>query len=42
MKQIWFCPLCEINLVNTIDHFIPQTDYPLFAKKLDTFMRIVQ
>lgn len=26
-----FCPLCEINLVNTIDHFIPQTDYPLFA-----------
>lgn len=26
-----FCPLCEINLANTIDHFIPQTDYPLFA-----------
>ena len=26
-----FCPLCEINLVNTIDHFIPQTGYPLFA-----------
>lgn len=26
-----FCPLCEINLVNTMDHFIPQTGYPLFA-----------
>lgn len=26
-----FCPLCEINLVNTMDHFIPQNDYPLFA-----------
>ena len=26
-----FCPLCEINLANTMDHFIPQTDYPLFA-----------
>lgn len=26
-----FCPLCEINLANTMDHFIPQTGYPLFA-----------
>lgn len=26
-----FCPLCEINLVNTMDHFIPQNDYPLLA-----------
>ena len=26
-----FCPLCEINLVNTMDHFIPQANYPLFA-----------
>ena len=26
-----YCPLCEINLVNTMDHFIPQSDYPLFA-----------
>ena len=26
-----FCPLCEVNLVNTMDHFIPQTGYPLFA-----------
>lgn len=26
-----FCPQCEINLVNTMDHFIPQTGYPLFA-----------
>lgn len=29
--KISFCPLCEINLANTMDHFIPQTGYPLFA-----------
>ena len=26
-----FCPLCGVNLVNTMDHFIPQKGYPLFA-----------
>lgn len=26
-----FCPLCGVNLVNTMDHFIPQTGYPLFV-----------
>ena len=29
--EINFCPLCEVNLANTLDHFIPQTNYPLFA-----------
>lgn len=26
-----FCPLCGVNLAETMDHFIPQTGYPLFA-----------
>ena len=26
-----FCPLCGVNLVNTMDHYIPQEDYPLFV-----------
>lgn len=26
-----FCPLCGVNLANTMDHFIPQESYPLFA-----------
>ena len=26
-----YCPLCGVNLVNTMDHFIPQKGYPLFA-----------
>ena len=26
-----FCPICGVNLVNTMDHFIPQKGYPLFA-----------
>lgn len=26
-----FCPLCGVNLVNSMDHFIPQEDYPLFV-----------
>lgn len=26
-----FCPLCGVNLCNTMDHFIPQTSYPLFV-----------
>lgn len=25
------CPLCGVNLSNTMDHFIPQTPYPLFV-----------
>lgn len=26
-----YCPLCGVNLVNTMDHFIPQKGYPLFS-----------
>lgn len=26
-----FCPLCGVNLVATMDHYIPQEDYPLFV-----------
>lgn len=26
-----FCPLCGVNLVNTMDHYIPQESYPLFV-----------
>lgn len=26
-----FCPLCGVNLVNTMDHYIPQENYPLFV-----------
>lgn len=25
------CPICGANLVQTMDHFIPQADYPLFV-----------
>lgn len=25
------CPLCEVNNVQTMDHFIPQTKYPLYS-----------
>lgn len=26
-----YCPICEVNLVQTMDHFIPKSQYPLFA-----------
>lgn len=26
-----FCPICEVNLVQTMDHFIPQEQYPLYV-----------
>lgn len=26
-----YCPICEVNLVQTMDHFIPQAQYPLFV-----------
>lgn len=26
-----YCPICEVNLVQTMDHFIPKAQYPLFA-----------
>lgn len=25
------CPICEVNTANTLDHYIPQTDYPLYV-----------
>ena len=25
------CPLCEVNTVQTMDHFIPQTKFPLYS-----------
>lgn len=29
--KISYCPICGVNLVQTMDHFIPQSDYPLFS-----------
>ena len=26
-----FCPICEVNLVQTMDHFIPQEQFPLYV-----------
>lgn len=26
-----FCPICEVNKASTIDHYMPQTEYPLFV-----------
>lgn len=25
------CPICEVNTANTLDHYIPQTEYPLYV-----------
>ena len=25
------CPICEVNSANTLDHYIPQTEYPLYV-----------
>lgn len=26
-----FCPICEVNLVQTMDHFIPQEQFPIYV-----------
>ena len=27
----WMCPICQVTPVNSLDHYIPKTKYPLYA-----------